>query len=216
MRLGCHVRQLILGPHMGQLIDAVASNVADVYKGLYPEGPVDVTLAFTKVDKDADPMIACDVDLSSDLAVTFLGFADRKGELDATFPYRLSDLSGRISIRPGRIYLTGIHGRLGTGRVACRGEVTGSGLVGLNIDVSGRTSRSTPISWTRSAESQRTRICIFGSSATPRGTRSGSTTDWRRWIISISAESCVSTWRRHDPKESPTPTSSSASNLAAP
>jgi hypothetical protein len=137
LRLGARVRQLILGPNIEQLLDNIdpERGIGDVYRGLHPEGPVDVTLGLTKAGDGAPLGIACDVDLTHDLSLAFLGFPNRDGSIDASFPYKITDPSGRVSIRPGRVYLTGVRARVGSATAVCHGEISGGGLVGLDVAV---------------------------------------------------------------------------------
>lgn len=136
-RAGARIRQWILGGNVESLLDGLdpSKGVGDVFRGLHPEGPVDVTVSVSKAAEDAPLELASDVDLTHDLALTFLGFKNRDGSIDANFPYRITDPSGRISIRPGRVLLAGVRARIGSSTVQAHGEITGGGLVGIQVGV---------------------------------------------------------------------------------
>ncbi|MBI3817329.1 MAG: hypothetical protein HY286_01460 [Planctomycetes bacterium] len=137
-RGGIRVSELTLGTELQKLLDNIDDGVADAIRALHPEGPVDAAIFGTWDPITNKPDIHATVDLSHNTKVTFLGFRNRDKSVDASFPYPIQDLEGRISFRPGKVILAGIKGLMGqSGRIEGNGSVAGSGLVGLNIRVHG-------------------------------------------------------------------------------
>lgn len=137
IRAGAQIRELILGPDVQKILDGIDDGVADAVRGLRPEGPVDLSLAVDWNSITNKPDIHAALDLSSKTRLRFLGFLNRDNSVDASFPYPIKDLSGRISVRPGKIIVAGVRGAMGTGTMAGAGTIVGSGIVGIDLRVRG-------------------------------------------------------------------------------
>lgn len=153
MEAGASVRELLLGPHVQTILDSIDDGVADVVRGLHPAGPVDLAAGarFRRGDAPggappgsialgsggASLDFSANIDFTSRTTVTFLGLPNRDNSVDASFPIPLRELTGRISVRPGNIQISGVRGSLGAGRLEASGAVTGSGLVGIDLFVRG-------------------------------------------------------------------------------
>ncbi len=134
LQAGARVRELILGPEVHRVLQELDRGTAEVYAGLGPEGPVDLLLFVSRSGRDGPVDLGAELDLRQG-AVTFHGFPGADDEIDESFPYRVTDVEGRISIRPGRVAIGGVRGQMGTGRIRVAGEVWGSGRVGLDVGI---------------------------------------------------------------------------------
>jgi len=131
---GARVRDLVLGPEIHRVMKLLDKGAAEVYAGLDPEGPVDVGVSLSKVAGVDKLDVAADLDLRGG-AITFRGFPGPDDEIDASFPYRCTDLEGRISYRNERIWIAGARGHMGAGAFSAAGEVWGVGRVGIDLGV---------------------------------------------------------------------------------
>lgn len=137
VQCGMRVRELILGPTVQQVLDRIDDGVADVVRGIHPEGPIDLSAGFDFDFRTKSMHLQADVDLASRTNVTFLGFSGTDNRVDASFPYLIESLSGHVSVAPGAVVIAGVRGAMGRGKIAVDGTVTGTGLVGIDVNLRG-------------------------------------------------------------------------------
>ncbi|MFN0205704.1 MAG: hypothetical protein ACKVS6_05265, partial [Planctomycetota bacterium] len=137
IRGGFRARELMLGPNVQKLLDRIDDGPADVVRGLHPEGPADISGGFSYDTKTAKLDMQCDIDFAPGPSVTFLGFQAIDKSVDASFPYTITGLSGRISWRPEVVIVAGVRGQMGRGRMEAQGIVTGKRIVGISFRIAG-------------------------------------------------------------------------------